>query len=351
MKRSIGALVLLLALNGCSSPAESQGLPPRLTDQLATTNLIVEATWDHAVANAETDTPTAQWSDVKVLWSAPSVVLIDRQAFTAPNPPDPLVAWGSQPIDQYSPGDRYLLAIGFLEGHPIGDWKIRLALPEVEKTLENVDFSDEPGWLKNLPADLESLYSAADKLGLSKTDALIALAEELNQRQNRLNLGEQDPGRGPFETAVLGVEVGEPSMDEIVAEWRTIPVEMRSLYDGDVPEGTGISFVPLEIAISDDPALAGVFDGFRLITNEGYVFTHGLPMDVEATTERTVEGSDIRVVLYQGFGSTSDELTEVGIIPWSVVAAGPFKVDLAATGLKVTSLSDEEFQTVENAVN
>jgi hypothetical protein len=338
-----------LLVAGCGGGEAIEVLPPSLPFMLGGVSVVVEASWVGDADNPGTSNPTASWAEIEILWSEAAVVVAKDEEVAVPDPPDPLTVWAAdQRIDRYEPGERFMLALAYVPNHPYGAWQARLVL-EADSLNLPADIATDPSLLINIPSDLERLYDAPGTAGMSKTEALVALVQEIRSRRNAINSGEAESTPGPLTTAVVGEE-NEPTQAQILAEWRKIPVEVRSLMlEWEVPEGSGIVFVPLNLLVEADSALSEKYDGFRLITSEGYVVTHVFPLTVSTFAgERTVKGSDIRVTLYaEANNAASENLFEVGVIPWSDLEPGtPLRLTINETKLEVVPLSATEFEAI-----
>lgn len=116
----------------------------------------------------------------------------------------------------------------------------------------------------------------------------------------------------------------------------------------ELPEGHGLTFTPLHVALTADADLASEFDSVRFITSEGYVLTHIFPLSyvVQPFSDFTVQGLDIRVVLYgpPTVEGEVESLVDVGTIEWTTLEpASPLSIELKRDSMELNPMSQDEY--------
>lgn len=347
-----GAVIL-----GSCGPAESTAAPPSLEEQVAITDIVAYATFVKPVANAATDDSTVEFVDVEVLWSGDTRTMADGSLIETPDPPDPLTAWALwQELDENAKGERLLLGLAYSPQHPYGQWHVTLALDPEKLSLPGADLDKAADGeiLGQVASDLAVLFAANGPTADERIAALVALIVEQREALFARNLGEVDPPVGPMTALLRADDPKSPTQEEILAAWRQIPPELRSLlFESEIPAGHGLSFSPLNVVLVASPGLENKYDGVRFVTNEGYVLTHILPLGYEALplSQKTVTGLPIRVYLYQNpsVEGAKETLVEVGVIQWAELEeSAAIRVTLAEPLSDISPMPIEEYQQVLN---
>lgn len=213
--------------------------------------------------------------------------------------------------------------------------------------LPAADLPEENPWSVNLAADLEKLAVVAAERNEDRLQTLIALVQEQRLWSDSRNLGSEIADR-PLASEFIE-EVVPPSDEETLAYWRSIPPEVRSLMlESELPDGHGLTFTPLQVALTAEAELASEFDGVRFITSEGYVLTHILPLSyiVQPFSDFTIQGLDIRVVLYgpPTVEGEVESLVDVGTIEWETLKpATPLFIELKKDSMELNPMSQDDY--------
>lgn len=183
-------MALAVASSGCVVDVL---LPPTLEDQASMIDIVVVATVARPVANPATDSSTAEFADLDILWSGGTRTMADGTRVETPEPPQPLTAWAQwQKLDQYPEGTRMVLGLAYSPKNPYGEWAVTLALDAANWELppEDLDATGDGENLSKIQCGLSVLFASVPDQ--ERGPALIDVIEEQRETLFARNTGDTD---------------------------------------------------------------------------------------------------------------------------------------------------------------